>query len=370
MPVAQSPALVSINLFLLVMLYMLMRNVKSFPYRANPLAKNVSIVLSILFVLFSFWGSDWFHYLELYPNLHSGEKGHMEDVYVFIAQNLSIGYVSFRFFIWGTGILLYCFLVKRLSVNTDLALFFFLSIWLIWFSYARVSLAMIVIYLGGMLIYKPLNKKFISYISGIALIWLSIYLHKTASFAIIVVVLSSIFGLLPKKLFALIVPLFLTIVPFLISTFLMDFMTIDSFTGGVFDLSIEYGQNYLDAETEDMGLAPLIQRILEMTPYYMLALVSYMSLLRYNIAKDVAIYMKILIIIVIIASLFSLDYGLNTSVLYVRFMRFAFIPSAIVLTYIWSNNIYKKTARYIYYIALSGTFYSVAYSLYCSSVGN
>ena len=129
MPIASSPALVSLNLFLLALVYMLMRKATKFPYRLNAFPKNLSIVLSIVFVLFSFWGSDWFHYLDLYPNLLRGEKGHMEDVYVFIAQKLSFGYISFRFLIWGTGLIMYCLMVKRLSIDTDLALFFFLSIW-------------------------------------------------------------------------------------------------------------------------------------------------------------------------------------------------------------------------------------------------
>ena len=367
MPVAQSPILVAFNLFLLVCIVLLMRRARFYPFRVNPSFRKMSLFLSIIFVLFSFWGSDWFHYLELYPNLRNGYSTHMEDAYTFIAQRLSVGYISFRFTVWGTGLMLYYLLVKRLSVNTDLALLFFLSIWLIWFSYARVSLAMVLVYLGVSLIYKPFKAKFLSYVIGLILIWASIFFHKTALFAIIIVTISALGGLLNKKLAAFALPVLMFIIPFFISSFLSEFMTLDtSYDEDILDMSVKYGQYYLDEDGIAMGIGGMLQRLLEMSPYYILAITSYITLLRYEVQKDIALFMRVLIIIVFISSLLTLDYGLNTSVLYVRFMRFAFIPSSIVLAYMWSNNIYPKWTKATFYIAISGAFYAVLYSLYCS----
>lgn len=366
MPYSQSPIYVAFNLFLLVSIVLLMRRARLFPYKVNRGFRKIALLLSLMFVLFSFWGADWFHYLEIYPNLRNGYSAHMEDVYIFIAQNLSIGYISFRFAIWGIGLMMYYWLVRRLSVNTDLALFFFLSIWLIWFSYARVSLAMVLVYLGVTMIYKPFKYKFLSYIIGVILILSSILFHKTALFAIAIMTIAILCGLFNKRLVAVILPLFVIIIPFFISSFLSEFMTLDSYDDGILDVSVRYGQYYLDEDYSVMGLGAMLQRLLEMTPYYLLAITSYVILLRYNVEKDVALFMRMLIIIVLISSLLSIDYGLNTSVLYVRFMRFAFIPASIVLAYMWSNKIYFKLTKFIFYIAITGSFYAVIYSLYCS----
>lgn len=368
-PVTQTPLLVFFNLLLLTMIVLLMRKAIIFPYHVSQVNRRLAIILSIIFVLFSFWGSDWFHYLEAYSNLLSGYSGHMEDVYMAIAQDFSFGYISFRFVIWGVGFILFYILAKRLSVSTDLILFFFLSLWLIWFSYARVSLVMSLAYLGASLLYKPCRSKLFSVILGILLISSSFLFHKTAIFAIVVVVLAVIAGFLKKKTFAFIVPLLVLVGPYFISSFFLDFMAMDTSEDGMMDLSVKYGQYYLDGDTGTFGVGTILQRFFEVTPYYLLAMLSYMTLLKRDVERDVAVNMRMVIIIVLIASALSFDYGLNTSVLYIRFMRFAFIPSSIVLAYMWSNNEYRRWTRTTFYIAGFGVLYSILYSLYCNIVG-
>lgn len=368
MPTTQTPLLVAFNLFLLVMMFLLMRKATSYPFKVNSFNKRLAIFFSFIFVLFSFWGTDWFHYSEVYQKLLNGDQGHMEDVYVTIVQNFSVGYISFRFVIWGVGLMLLYLYFNRIFGTADLAMFFFFSIWLIWFSYARVSLAMILVYLGGSLLYKPTTPKVLSYTLGILLLFSSLLFHKTAIFAVFITILSIISGLFDRRFFAVIVPIVLIVSPFLISSFLFDFMSMES-EDSMMDLSVKYGQYYLDGESSTLGFGALLQRIFEIVPYYLLAMVSYVVLLRRNIDKDIAINMRILILIVVVASTLSFANSYNTTVLFVRFMRFAYIPASIILTYLWINNIYRIKSKIIYYIAILGTFYTVLYSLYCSIVG-
>lgn len=369
MPVTQTPLLVTFNLFLLVIIYMLMRRVLYYPYRVGKSNRQLAMFFALVFVLFSFWGSDWFHYLEDFPSLQNGDSRHMEDVYVFIAQKLSVGYISFRLVVWGTSLLMLYILIRRLSVNTDLALFFFLCIWLIWFSYARVSLAMVLVYLGASLLYKPFTPRVISYLSGGALLVVSIFFHKTAVFAIIIVLISLLGGVLNKRLFAILLLVFMCLASLFLSSFLMDFLTLDYSDGEVLSNSIKYGQLYLTDTDGVSGIGAKLQRLLELLPYYSLAVICYMTLLKHEVDSDIAINMRALIFIVLISFLLSFDYGLNTSVISIRFIRFAFIPSSVILAYIWKNKLYVKMTRMVYSIALLGTVYAITYSLYCSIVG-
>lgn len=369
MPVIQSPILVGFNLFLFVIIVLLMRRAMRYPYRVKLINRRFAILLSLVFVLFSFWGLDWFHYLEAYSDLLRGESGHMEDIYVTIAQKFSFGYISFRFLIWGGGFVLFYILTQRYSLSADLILFFFLSLWLIWFSYARVSLAMILAYLGASLLYKPFSKKILSYIIGLMLISSSLLFHKTATFAVVVIALAILSGIVNKKMFAFIVPILVLVGPYFISSYFLGFMAMDTSEESIMDMSLRYGRYYLDADTYTIGIGALLQRVFEVTPYYILAILSYWTLLKRNVEREVAVNMRMLIIIVIFTTLLSFGYGVNTTVLYIRFMRFAFVPSSIIMAYMWSNNQYRVLTRITYYIALLGAFYSILYSLYCTIVG-
>lgn len=368
MPAIQTPLLVSCNLFLLVAIMLLMRSAKRYPYRVNVSYRRQSILLSVVFVLFAFWGADWFHYQDVYAGLRNGESGHIEHVYMIVAQKLSIGYISFRMMIWGTGLLMYCLLIRRLPVNPDAALMFFLSIWLIWFSYARVSVAMAMVFLGASLLYRPSGHRLLSYVLGLILMASSVFFHKTAIFALLVVAVSMMAGLLDRKVFAVAVPILFIAGRYLMPSVLAGFMAMDGYGDGMMSGSLAYGQKYMEGEAAESGLGSWLQRLLEMLPYYLLAISSYVVLLKHDVEKDIAVNMRMIIMIVMTSSLLLFDYGVNTSVMYVRFMRFSFIPSSIVLAYLWCNGILKGMTGYTYLIALAGTFYSVIYSLYCTIV--
>ena len=103
---------------------------------------------SILFCLIPFWGGDYFHYMEIFPMLKQGwNQLNVEEIYEFFAR-YSPDYHFFRFIIWGTAFWLVCKCIRILHLNFDLSIFFFTSLFLYKFSYARVSLCMAIMYLG------------------------------------------------------------------------------------------------------------------------------------------------------------------------------------------------------------------------------
>ena len=87
------------------------------------------ILTALVFCLFSFWGTDWFHYAEMYFNILyvSGFNTSLESVYTLIAA-ISPNYLVFRAIIWGSALYLLCLLFRHVSVRGDLLLSIFCGI--------------------------------------------------------------------------------------------------------------------------------------------------------------------------------------------------------------------------------------------------
>ena len=144
----QTPLLVLSNLAIILFIYILLKPSMTEPFGVISFRRNLSVLLMFLFFLFSFWGADWFHYAIEYQIAKDGIYiSNLETVYQFFAS-VSSNYLIFRLLIWGPALILILRLFSKVSVSTDLALFFFGSIWIIWFGYARVSLALAMMFYG------------------------------------------------------------------------------------------------------------------------------------------------------------------------------------------------------------------------------
>lgn len=340
-----------------------------YPYNAKILNVRLFQILCFCFVLFAFWGMDWFYYRDLYPELLLGNEGHMEPIYVFIAQKLSCGYISFRAIIWGIGLLLVFSIINRLPISRSLALAIFGVVYLIWFSYARVSLAMALAYWGLLLLYSPSKNRLISYILGTLAIVASFYFHKSSLFAVGMVTLAWVTGKMNRKLFLFILLIVILLGGFLLPTFFTTFMLQDSSSvDGLLGKGIQYGQHYMGMNANRFGPGALIQNTLERIPYYLLAWQCYkmqFSNKSYNIPKNIMLFMRLFLYIVIFSTLFLFNSNLNMMVVYERFLRFAAIPATIILAYFWENKFYPNLTKFTLYMAIFSTIYAVVYAMYC-----
>ena len=371
LPQQPTPSLIFINLVLLFSVFLLQKQSLRFPFIVPKPRRLLSIVLMFVFILFSFWGQDWFHYLEAYPNLCLGERGHMEEVYVWIAQHLSVGYISFRFAVWGTGFILLLLTIERLPLKKDLILLFFGSIWIIWFSYARVSLGLALVFWGLAVLYYPYrSSKFLSRILAIAAIAVSFIFHKSTFVLVIAAVLTILSLRLKRQLFILLIVISIPfIVLYIRNNIVMFFMLDADANEGSLGQAIVYGQRYLGSKSKTGGVGLSIADWLGSTPYYLLLIQSILLTIkpgRYKEPKVVQSFIRLFIILVFIATLFSLNLGVNSSILFYRFLRFAAFPSAVLLAYYWEYNYYPKLTRWTFLLAALSALYSVSYSFYCS----
>lgn len=362
--------MVFMNLMIILVLYFTTKKSLVYPYKISQPKRNFAILLLFVFVVFAFWGTDWFHYLEIYPTLLDGYSGiHIEEVYVWIAQNLSVGYLTFRFVIWGVAVCLFLLTIKRLSINRDIALCVFGAFALIWFSYARVSLAMVMVYYGVTLLYKPYRFKFLSKVLGISFMLCSLFFHKSAAFALFVALVAYIAEKINRKLFITLIICVIPVMVIIMKSFLSDFMQMDSAGGEtMLGQTVAAGQGYMNADKgQASGPGAILQRCLERTPYYLIAWLALKiqgKRILEKVPNDLVFFIRFQFLIVLIASVFLVDFGLNTSTLYGRFLRFGAIPSVIVLAYFWQHRYFPKLTKWTFRIAFAGTLYAVTYSLY------
>lgn len=364
----QTSGLVFFNVLLWGILNILTKDGFSTGYLTKK-RTNVIVVLILVFCLFSFWGQDWFGYLKYFDVIKSGEDIlSLEYPYKWIIKNLSPNYIIFRLIIWGSALFFFYETLKKLRLNIPVAFYFFTSIYLIWFSYARVTLAMAMIFYGLALLHSNERRKFWTIIKGWGFILLSFYFHKSSFFCIIVVVMVELVLMLRlnrKGVLCLIfafVPLFLYILSYVLKSsvlFIMDDET------SVLNNYMNSGSSYLLSEDKNIGIGAFISVLLERLPYFLIAYLCVGSIVKkVELSKQLEPFIWILILLVLEASLFAFDLGMNTNVLYGRLMRYTQIPACIVLTYFYTNNIYAKYIRYIYKLAILGSLYSLLYVLY------
>lgn len=372
LPTEQTAPLVFFNICLLFLMYVLMERALRPPYCVKVSNKNFVVILMFVFVVFSFWGADWFHYLTEFKVLKLGGRTNLEKVYIWIAQNLSPNYLDFRVVVWGSSLCLLLHIFKRLTIPTHLAIFFFSTIYIIWFSYARVTLAMMLVYYGLTILYKPYKNRLLSFVLAFFSIGSAFFFHKSALFGIVVALLTIFVNRFEKKIFIILL-LCYPILVYLAQSYLIDFLMVDmEGEDGGFGANMAAGQRYLEGSIKGHGTGYLIQSFLEKFPHFLLAFVSLIfmrSKYYLEASSDIKAFIRLQFFVVLLSSLFMFDLGANTDVIYTRFLRFAVIPSCIILTYFYSTHFKFKYTRIAYYLAFMGTIYAVVYSMYNAYVG-
>lgn len=331
---------------------------------------NTIVILILIFCLFSFWGQDWFGYLRYFEMIKSGEDIlSLEYPYKWIIEYISPNYLIFRFIIWGSALFLFYETLKKLKLNIPVAFYFFTSIYLIWFSYARATLAMSMIFYGLAVLHSYERRVFWTIIKGWGFILLSFFFHKSSFFCIIVVAVVELVLMLRlnrKEVLYIIfafVPIFIYILSYFLKSSVLFLMNDET---SVFNNYMNSGSSYLlSEENKRIGIGAFISVFLERLPYFLIAYFCVNSIVKkVKLSKQLEPFIWVLILLVLEASLFAFDLGMNTNVLYGRLMRYTQIPACIVLTYFYSNNIYVKYICKIYKIAILGTLYCLLYIFY------
>lgn len=368
-PSEQTPFLVLLNTAIIVCIYLLMRKAIIFNKPVSKGKFRLVIVLCSIFMLYSVWGSDWFHYLEAFDEIKNGYQNSLEEIYYWIINELCSSYITFRVIVWLSAFFFLLQGIRRLNLDRNVALFVFGTCWLALFSYARVSLAFAIMFYGLAFFYRPFfNKVFISRIIAIAIISSSIFFHKSAAFGICCIALCLFFAKIGKRGIIFVLACF-PIIAIVAKFYVAQYLLIDfDIEGDMMNSYSSVGQRYMLRNVTETGVAAIIHRTLERLPHYLLVIQSIVFIRNKKYSAfptDIQAFIRVQMIIVILASIFAIDLGVNTSIVYIRFLRFAIIPSTIVLAYYYQHYRNMKLTKYTFTIAFLSAIYSTLYSAYC-----
>ena len=363
--------LVFINIILMLIIFWCFKDAKLYPYYIKSKAKkNLGIICIFFFFLFAFWGADWFHIAVFYPYLRAGERTHMEDIYQWIAQNVAPNYLIFRTIVWGACLLLVKLIFDRLDVQKDLLWFMFAVFGVVWCSYARVSLAMCLMYYGFALLFKPYKYKHLSNLIALSAILASYFCHKTALFGIAVIVLATLIRNFNRSSIILLV-LSIPIVYMLLQNIISDYLLFDA-TGDndSWNKSVLSAQGYMEREASVVGIGAILLKIMERSAYIVTGAMAAFMIMKDKRNKRnkrspiINAFFRLDIIMVLISCLFLLDLGINVSVIAERFFRFLFIPTGIIIAYFGQIRFCMKYTKFIYILGIAYSSYALLYSFY------
>ena len=334
--------------------------------------------LIFLFCMFSMWASDWYHYLEEFEMVKSYGALHinLESFYIWLIESVCTNYMQFRFIIWGAAVYILYLLFRRISLPLELLIFVFCGIWLIWFSYARVSLAMALIFLGYSLWYKPIGtRKLLSRCIAIAVMCSAFFFHKSAAFGIAV----AFFAIASEKFSKKTTIIYLILLPLLvilIRGYIVDFLYMDfDSSENELQANLAAGQrNFTEISSSTKGLGSIIRDFFELAVYYV---ISYLCLI-YSLKKknelshvpsELDAFVRICFFLILFASIFAFNLGFNTSTIYRRFILFSFIPCTVAICYFHYYKLFPKITPKVIQLGIIGMFYTIFYSLYCTLLG-
>ena len=355
-----NPYLILLVLLGFVVLRCIYKPALSINKELSAVHKYLGVFMIIVICLFSVQDTDYFHYKTALIAMSRGAILHFEDVYYSIGEMVSYNYLLFRLVVWGSAFTFFCWSVKRLNVTLQVALFFFVAMYLTKFCYARASLAMSMGLLGYTFLVKPARFKWISYFLGIVIIVTSLQFHKSAIFMIPMYILS--FFKLNK--FTIGVSLFL----FPLGYYFISEYGIALLMGADDgDAIANSAQGYLMHDTVNKGIAVIIQRVLERVPYYIILYIIISSIMNKTYALLPSYQRSILnlvIYVIAFSSLFLFNYTVNTEVMYYRFLYYSILPLSIVLPILLRITEHSKMLKLAYIMGFYATVYTVLYSFY------
>ena len=346
-----TPFQVFLNIVMFVVIFIMLR--KSFN-QPQSISKNTiifAIIVVLFYCLYAFWGPDYFHYERDFEELKKGGRSNMEDVYHWLVLNISPNYRVFRLIVWGSALYLLLAIIRFSRIPIDVCLLVFSAMYLPWFSYARVSLCMTIIFTGLAIIVKSNHINFVRVIIGLAIIYLSFYFHKSSPFGIVVSLFSLVL-LSNSKGKIVILIILIPVVIYFLNIYMVPFVTELSMENETYSSS----SYYLAQASRIMGPGELIHNFLYLRLIYKGGYKSLPIIIR---AFANASFLSVLL-----STLFLFDYGANTYVLYYRFLNFAMIPSTIFLSYCIKEKIFPVLTKVVFIIGVTASVYALLYAEY------
>lgn len=341
------------------------------PFKITIKNRHFGLVFILLYILFSFWG-DWFHYnIEVVKMLKGTGHGY-EEVYNWLIDNICFHYIIFRIIVWWSAFILLWKTAKRFNINLNLMLLFLGCGWISLFAYARVTLAISILFYGYSLIATPNRHKIMNRCLGTVIIFSSFFFHKSSLFGIGMVLLGIVLSRLNKKMIIgllILIPLLVSVIGNYLTLFMMSGA---SDYDSSLQVSVMAGQEYLQKSSVERGWGAIIRSFFENSAYFLMAILCILTLTdrkAEKMDKNMRTLSLICLIIIVCSSLFMLDFGFNTKILAIRFLRFSVIPILLLMSYFYQIGFYRKIVKLVFISTCCMTIYGTLYTMYLCHIG-
>ena len=84
--------------------------------------------------------------------------------------------------------------------------------------------------------------------------------------------------------------------------------------------------------------------------------------------KSIRLFATASFLSIYVSSFFIIDLGINTTVIYNRFLNFCMLPSVYFLSYCHDNGIHSKIVKFIVNIGTTAAIYALLYSTYLNNI--
>lgn len=328
--------------------------------------RNLTIALIGFFIITHCLRGDFFHLMEKIHEYEfiSGEWVGIEAVYYYLAEILGQNYFLFRIVIWGGAYAVFCYTAKRMKLPVYYAAIFLFATHTITFSYARVSAAMAVYFLGLTFLCHPTRRRMISFLMGLILILLSREFHTSA---LIMIVLTFMIVVPTNKWTMLLAVLCI----FLITNVTKDYMEIVMNSNESDEYLVRKLSRYSEREME-RGIAAMIIATFEYLSFYVpFIFCSFCVLMNHKkqmISNDVFLYYKITAGLILMSTIFYFM-GNSYATFYYRILFMTMIPLTIIVGRLHQDGILSR--RQLIYAILPGILWHVmryAYDIYLADL--
>lgn len=358
----KTPYLVLFDIFLVALFYYMLFPVVHRREEITPYRFKVFMLLLVIYLVFAFWNGDWYNYQGIFVRMNKNPLAisHMEEFYDFLMRSCP-NYYSFRLVVWGSALTFVHLIIERVKLNKELCYFFFAFCFLHYFSYARVSLAVVVLLYGVIVFQNPYKYVIPSRILGIALIIGSSFLHKSAPLGLLPVVFSLFVKPANRNSWFYLMLAFVSSVVILRVLFTqilsLDFGELDEYAN-----DIQNSQNESIYFGQDIGY--LVTTLCEHIPYFLVAALSFRIQNEYDMPKGIEAIVKFHFYIVLFSILFAMDLGGNTSQLYYRLLRFSIVPASITISYAYQYGLFPRMTKITALVCMMGGAITLVYTLY------
>lgn len=316
----------------------------------------------LLFCLFDKTTGDYFHYQSIVREYleTTNPQNHLEYPYHIIIELTSANYFLFRLIVWGGALFIWNHILKILSLQNTLSLTIFILFFLFSFSCVRMSLGLVIFYLGFILFWKKFRTNIVVMFAGIMCMIVSSFFHK--ALFILLLLFPFTFIRLNKSLLIAMIVLFPFLLQF-INTYVIELFFLDVKLDGL---------DYLSGEKVELGLAMKLYNLLLMMS---LIIIIVMFIWNYVVKASCQLplhFQRLLYMVIFLFYITLLTSCLNIgdNTLFARIRDMLYPPFVLLLSHYCANHKLRRFPLMFSFIAiLLVDAFNLMYAYYLKTLG-